>query len=102
MKPCAPAWPIWLREERERDELSNGNRGKCGKPARLRVRQAECRDASADGAAHGSLPGMPRICRRPASGVAVAGGVGTGGGFDGFRPPPVPADRATGVLVDAF
>src|ERR1700756_4843350 len=92
MKPCAPVWPIWPREE-ERDDVPTGSGRECGPSAGLRGRQAESRYSRAIGTTYEDLRGVRRIRRRTELRVAGPGRMGTGRSLAGLRPPPVRTHR---------
>src|ERR1039458_10704315 len=102
MKHCAPAWPIWHREERDRYELPDGSTARIGVAAGIYGGKACASSRHGARSASGKLRSLPRIRAEPENGMAGDGSVGSGAGFDGFRPPAVCADRAgAGFVVGA-
>src|ERR1035441_3492889 len=88
-----------MGKKRDRYELPNGSTARIGVAAGVYGGKAGSASRHGARSAPGKLRSLPRVRTEPESGMAGAGRVGSGAGFDGFRPPSICADRASAGFV---
>src|SRR5438552_18522653 len=77
--------------------MSDRFTGKRGPAAELQRSPAQSGGHRDSRSAHGDLPHLPGVPRRPAGALGGPRSVGSAPGFARFRPPPLPPDRRAGT-----